>query len=284
MKRPTVLFARLPRVVFMVGVAALLGSLAVSAHAVTINPLAWGLNPGDTFRLVVVTAGGTSGVSTSIGAYDAFVNSQGLSGITYNGASFGWQAIAGTPSSNPATDGSRYSSQANAIRVFNLNGDLVSTTTPGNTFWQTSGYNQHLAGTDWTINGSGNLAQVSSGQYVWTGYDWDGAPAMANSYNQFGMPDGTVTAALGEAVSYTGWDYGTNQLVPSTLYPAVGRAQASANGWWYAGNEPLATVYPLYAMSEAITVTAVPEPSTCAMALAGLACGGYSLFRRRKRA
>jgi hypothetical protein len=30
--------------------------------------------------------------------------------------------------------------------------------------------------------------------------------------------------------------------------------------------------------------TAVPEPSTCAMALAGLACGGYSMFRRRRRA
>ena len=29
---------------------------------------------------------------------------------------------------------------------------------------------------------------------------------------------------------------------------------------------------------------AVPEPSTSCMALAGLACGGYSLFRRRKRA
>ena len=29
--------------------------------------------------------------------------------------------------------------------------------------------------------------------------------------------------------------------------------------------------------------TAVPEPSTCAMALAGLACGGYTMFRRRKR-
>jgi formylglycine-generating enzyme required for sulfatase activity len=27
----------------------------------------------------------------------------------------------------------------------------------------------------------------------------------------------------------------------------------------------------------------VPEPSTYAMALAGLACGGYSMFRRRKR-
>ena len=33
---------------------------------------------------------------------------------------------------------------------------------------------------------------------------------------------------------------------------------------------------------DAISVTAVPEPSTCAMALAGLACGGYSLFRRRR--
>ena len=27
---------------------------------------------------------------------------------------------------------------------------------------------------------------------------------------------------------------------------------------------------------------AVPEPATCAVALAGLACGGYSLFRRRR--
>jgi hypothetical protein len=31
-----------------------------------------------------------------------------------------------------------------------------------------------------------------------------------------------------------------------------------------------------------INIAAVPEPSTCAMALAGLACGGYSLFRRRR--
>lgn len=31
-------------------------------------------------------------------------------------------------------------------------------------------------------------------------------------------------------------------------------------------------------------VAPVPEPSTCAMAVAGFACGGYSIFRRRKRA
>ena len=33
-----------------------------------------------------------------------------------------------------------------------------------------------------------------------------------------------------------------------------------------------------------LTFSAVPEPSTCASLLAGLACGGYSVFRRRKRA
>jgi hypothetical protein len=31
-------------------------------------------------------------------------------------------------------------------------------------------------------------------------------------------------------------------------------------------------------------ITIVPEPSTCASLLAGLACGGYLLFRRRKQA
>jgi hypothetical protein len=31
-----------------------------------------------------------------------------------------------------------------------------------------------------------------------------------------------------------------------------------------------------------INIAPVPEPSTCAMALAGLACGGYSMFRRRR--
>ena len=36
-------------------------------------------------------------------------------------------------------------------------------------------------------------------------------------------------------------------------------------------------------LSIAFGTTAVPEPATCAMALAGIACGGYSMWRRRKR-
>jgi hypothetical protein len=38
---------------------------------------------------------------------------------------------------------------------------------------------------------------------------------------------------------------------------------------------------PTSGFSMGLSTQVVPEPSTCAMALAGLACGGYSLFRRR---
>lgn len=67
---------------------------------------------------------------------------------------------------------------------------------------------------------------------------------------------------------------------PSTTY---GNGALLNGGWAYAG-----TTYnnvetrALFALSGQIT--AVPEPSTYAMAVAGLACGGFSMWRRRKRA
>lgn len=257
--------------------------VSFNAHAdVVINPLSWGLSPGDTFRLVVVTAGSTAATSTSISTYDTFVNTQGLSGITVNGASLTWQAIGLTPSSDPLADTSRYSSQANASRTYNLNGALVSNTTNGTAFWKTTVYNQHLAAIDWTINGSGNAAQVNSSQTVWTGFDWDGTVASATDFGANGSPIGTVTAALGQSVNYNGYDFGNSQQVPTTLYPFLGRAGALANGWAAFDNLDPTTLRPMYAMSELITVTAVPEPSTYCMALAGLAFGGFSMWRRRK--
>lgn len=39
---------------------------------------------------------------------------------------------------------------------------------------------------------------------------------------------------------------------------------------------------PTSGFSMGLSTQVVPEPSTCAMALAGLACGGYSMFRRRR--
>ena len=116
--------------------------------------------------------------------------------------------------------------------------------------------------------------------------------ASATDYDEFGNQIGTVTAALGQSIEYRGYDYIYDPetedfievLATKTLYPHLGRAGALANGWAAIDNLDPTTVRPMYAMSELITVTAVPEPATCMMALAGLACGGSLVRRRRKRA
>lgn len=79
----------------------------------------------------------------------------------------------------------------------------------------------------------------------------------------YGLSSGQ-TATTSDNVT---WRYATD------LTGVAGEVQALAGG--------------LYAMnlgggSGVQTVAPVPEPATCAMALAGLACGGYTMVRRRK--
>jgi hypothetical protein len=57
-----------------------------------------------------------------------------------------------------------------------------------------------------------------------------------------------------------------------------GLGSDTVNGVYAAGS----TIYAATSGGLSVGVVAVPEPSTYAMALAGLACGGYSLFRRRR--
>jgi hypothetical protein len=62
-------------------------------------------------------------------------------------------------------------------------------------------------------------------------------------------PDGPAyTATIGNATAFESFSFSPNN-----------------NGVWTIG-----------------TAQAVPEPSTYCMALAGLACGGYTMFRRRR--
>jgi len=64
---------------------------------------------------------------------------------------------------------------------------------------------------------------------------------------------------------------------------AYGRSSSTGGSWirddWTSGS----SLYSMYGMSSTLTVP-VPEPSTYAMALAGIACGGFSMWRRRMRA
>ena len=68
-----------------------------------------------------------------------------------------------------------------------------------------------------------------------------------------------------------------NDYFGNTFYSAALNV-APATVFWNSGSYPTTEVNGWRIGS----IQAVPEPSTCAMALAGLACGGYAAFRRRR--
>ncbi len=77
------------------------------------------------------------------------------------------------------------------------------------------------------------------------------------------------------------WNYsGVNDFLNVTTGAAIGDL---ANVRFYSDSGSTLLGYGGFDGTRLVPV-AVPEPSTYAMVLAGLACGGYSLFRRRKRA
>jgi hypothetical protein len=87
-------------------------------------------------------------------------------------------------------------------------------------------------------------------------------------------------------------------LAASTRYwVGLSTSNNATMQWWYASSNAGTGVADEYFSNSTgnfanagdrpyqmqVSVTAVPEPSTYAMALAGLACGGSTMFRRRKR-
>jgi len=113
----------------------------------------------------------------------------------------------------------------------------------------------------------------------------------------------TNTQTLGTASSgalYT-WNFDNVQMDPSTTYWIVPPTNLN---WNFRSNFSLPTTQNgsgylydgLYFSTDGVawvteggsglatSVQAVPEPSTYCMALAGLACGGFSMWRRRRRA
>jgi hypothetical protein len=74
-----------------------------------------------------------------------------------------------------------------------------------------------------------------------------------------------------------GVDGGIGQYAVGTFTADNTSLSITFNGPTLSSSQPLINGFQL-------RTVAVPEPSTCASLLAGLACGGYSLFRRRTRA
>ena len=100
----------------------------------------------------------------------------------------------------------------------------------------------------------------------------------------------TTVGTNGGANAYNAFDMSGNVLEWNDLTGAAGSSRGARGGVW--DNNALllsSSSRNTYTASNeneyfGFRLAAVPEPSTYAMAVAGLACGGYSIFRRRKRA
>jgi len=260
MKRSTVSFARISRVVFSVGVAALIGSLAVPTAASTISlNTPTGLNPGDRFRIAFVTGTTTTGSSTDITSYNLFVNTA-AGGATYNGSAVTFYAIGSTATVN-AYDNIHSTTMNDPVYL--AGGALVAPSITGaNGLWSGALVNRIATDIDGTVvspDGGGNDTRVFTGSLV----------------------DGTASS---EPLGY--FNPGRPPLQPAIFQASIGQATGGTDAAWIrnGSNSGASFSRSLYGISETLTVASVPEPSTYAMALAGLACGGYSLFRRRQRA
>ena len=343
MKRFLSSCVRLPRFTISVGVAAVLGSLAVPAHAVTIDWVPVG-NPGNTadttgqpnpagavadaFRIMKFefTNQQYTEFLSSVAAtdtyslYNANMGSNARGGITQSGAS-GSYTYAAKP--NMGDKPVLFVSWFDAARVSNwlMNGATSSSST------ETGAY---------TLNGgtSGNAPAVNSGAAVYiptenqwykaayykggstnAGY-WDyatqsdtaptavtsgstgiGSAGNAGNFANFNLAadwnsqNGNVTTVgtNGGANAYNAFDMSGNVLEWNDLTGAAGLSRGARGGLWDNNATLLSSSsrnqYTASNESEyfGFRLAAVPEPSTYAMALAGLACGGYSVFRRRKR-
>jgi len=347
MTRSTVSFARLRRVVLMVGVAALIGSLAVPAYAVTIDWRTVG-DPGNTAD---TTTYGAVADSFQIMKYEftnqqytEFLNSVDPNGTNPNSVyntNQGSNARGGISFTSGNASGSKYATKTNmgdkpvnyvswwdAARVSNW---LMNGAT-GTSSMETGAY---------TLNNaiSGNAPAVNSGAtyYIPTEDQWykaayykggstnagywayatqvtgtaptavtagltgigssgsTGNFANCNSTAVWNSQSGNVTTVgtNGGASAYGAFDMSGNVREWNDLTGAAGSSRGLRGGSWANGAFDLSSSgrgtgdpsgeFFLNGFRLASPV-AVPEPSTYCMALAGLACGGYSLFHRRKQA
>mgnify|MGYP006282607565 CR=1 FL=1 len=129
---------------------------------------------------------------------------------------------------------------------------------------------------------SGGVSPVTSGNFANYGFNaaWNGQPSNV-----------TTVGTNGGASAYGAFDMSGNIMEwnsQSGLPLASGAIRGGDFDSFLAYDLSKASRGPNATTSEndfrGFRLAVVPEPSTCVMALAGLACGGYSMWRRRKRA
>jgi hypothetical protein len=178
-------------------------------------------------------------------------------GATYNGSAVTFYAIGSTATVN-AYDNIRSTTMNDPVYL--AGGALVAPSITGaNGLWSGALVNRIATDIDGTVvspDGGGN------GRVVYTGTLVDGT-ASSQPLGHF-FP--------GPPPSYR-----------PTFITSIGQATGGTDAAWIRNGSTSAADFSrsLYGISETLTVAPVPEPSTYVMALAGLACGGYTMSRRR---
>ena len=360
MKRFLSSCARLPRVVISIGVAALLASLAVPAHAVTYDLVPVG-NAGNANDPATGNLYGGVNYPYQIGKYDVtigqyttFLNAVAVTdtyslynasmatdfnvaGIARTGSSGSYTYSAITNGGNSANRPITYVSWFDSARFANwmANGQPTgaqSSTTTENGAYNVNGATSGNAPAKNVTNPNTSAAPTffipnenewykaayfdptlnsGSGGYYTYATQSNTAPGnvigsglnQANYYNgvysvtQSGAYDSNqnyltdVGAFSGSGSFYGTFDQSGNVYQWNDLDGTSGSSRGRRGGYWYYNAVYLSSSlgYAFDPSFESVNVgvrlaspVAVPEPSTWVMGLAGIACGGWEMWRRRR--
>jgi formylglycine-generating enzyme required for sulfatase activity len=323
----------------MVGVAALLGLLALPAQAVTIDWVTVG-DPGNTADTTTYGAVADSfqimkyewtnsryadflnsvAATDTYSLYNADMGSDARGGITQNGASGSYTYATKTNMSDKPVN---FVSWWDAARVSNwlMNGGTSSSSTEtgaytfiggqttGNAPAVNSGATVYIPTEDqwykaayykggstnagyWDYATQSDVAPtaVTSGS---TGIGSSGSEGNFANYNSVAVwnsqtGNATTVGTNGGASAYAAFDMSGNLYEWNDLTGAAGSSRGLRGGSWstnasFLSSSNSSSYDPSFEFSSiGFRLAAVPEPSTYAMAVVGLACGGYSMFRRRR--
>ena len=205
-----------------------------------------GLSPGDQFRIVFLTVATTQATNADIGYYNTFVNNDAINqaGGVGNNVVYGSTVLTWTAIASTNDIAAITNIGSFDVPVYLGSGTLIAPSDTASGLWSGSLL--------WPIN------EFLTDPFFFNTAVWTGT-----------LPDGS------NAGSFTlGSGSGFGSL--------PGLSNKSNSEWVATGATPSTFSNNMYGISQVLT--AVPEPSTSCMALAGLACGGCSIFRRRKRA
>ena len=209
-----------------------------------------GLNPGDQYRLAFVTSTTRDATSSNIADYNSFVTSDANSVPALAALGTTWKAIASTATVAAEDNTSTNPGASAGVPIYLLDGTLFASNNAA--LW--AGASSTAPDFNITENGTAYPVNILGLDSVWTGTTVTGLSA--------------GVATLGDAFS--------GATVTGIVDASIFINQSDA--WVYDDFEHQNLLYPLYAISDVLTV---PEPSTAALAY--LAAAGLAVTALRRR-